>query len=168
MSGVQRLQLVRITHGVDAADHAILDLERQRLRPIGRRMIGIGMHLNEQPIRTCRQRRERHRGNVIAFAGAVARIDHDRQMRQLLRRRDHRQIERVAAMVGEGPRAAFAEHDLIIPAGEDVFRGHEQLFEGGGEPVAVAGGGDTVAVAINFSRSDLAMSVIALKSLSPK
>ena len=40
-----------------------------------------------------------------------------------------RQVERVAAVVGERPHAALAEDHVVVAAGHDVLGGHQPLFE---------------------------------------
>ena len=84
-----------------------------------------------QAVGTGGERGQGHGRDVVALAGAVAGIDENRQVRELLDWRDDRQVQRVAAVVGEGPHAAFAEDHLIVAAGEDVLGRHQPFFEGG-------------------------------------
>ncbi len=37
---------------------------------------------------------------------------------------DYGEIESVSGKVGEGAHAAFAEHDVVVAFGQDVFGGH--------------------------------------------
>ena len=50
-------------------------------------------------------------------------------MRQLVQHRHGRKVERVAGVIVERADAALAEDDLLVAAGHDVFRAHQQLFE---------------------------------------
>ena len=45
---------------------------------------------------------------------------------------DYGQVESVAGKIGEGADAAFAEHDVVVAFGEDVFGGHQEFVESGG------------------------------------
>src|SRR5262249_16159574 len=81
---------------------------------------GGAVDLDQQAGGGGRQRRQRHRRHVVALASAVAGVDQDRQVRQVLDRRDHRQVERVAAVVREGADAALAQDDVVVAAGHHV------------------------------------------------
>ena len=72
-------------------------------------------------------------GNHVAAAGAVRRIADDGQVRKLLDDRDGGDVHRVAGVGLEGADAALAEDDVVVAAGEDVFGGEQQLFDGGGD-----------------------------------
>ena len=90
--------------------------EVERLRAVGEGLVGVGVDLDQQAVGAGGQRGQGHRRDVIALAGAVAGVDQDRQVRQLLDRRDHRQVERVAAVVGEGAHAALAQDHVVVAA----------------------------------------------------
>ena len=68
----------------------------------------------------------------MAFACAVARIYEDGEVAAFFYRGDYGQVQSVAGKVGEGTDAAFAEHDVVVTFGEDVFGGHEEFVESGG------------------------------------
>ncbi len=68
----------------------------------------------------------------MAFACAVGRIDEDGEVAAFFYRGDYRQIQSVAGKVGESADAAFAEHDVVVTFGKDVFGGHEEFIESGG------------------------------------
>ena len=70
--------------------------------------------------------------NFVAFAGAMAGIDEDGQVAALFDGGNDGEIESVARKVGERADAAFAEHDVVVAFGEDVFGGHEKFVESGG------------------------------------
>ena len=71
--------------------------------------------------------------NVIAFAGGVAGIDDDRQMRPARGDGDAGDIQGISDGVLEGLDAALAEHDVAIALAEDVFGGEEPVFDGRGQ-----------------------------------
>ena len=64
----------------------------------------------------------------------MARVDDDRQMGQLrCSIGTAARSERVAGVVVKRADAALAEDDLLVAAGHDVFRAHQQLFDGVGQ-----------------------------------
>ena len=69
--------------------------------------------------------------NFVALAGAVAGIDENGEVAALLDGGNDREVEGVAGKIGEGANAAFAEHDVVIALGKNVFGGHKELVEGG-------------------------------------
>ena len=82
----------------------------------------------------CRPRRPPLRPAPSAERGrlmpvSMALVDNDRQMRQLMQHKHSREVERVARVIMKRADAAFAEDDLLVAAGHDVFRAHQQLFE---------------------------------------
>ncbi len=87
------------------------------------------MHLDDEAVRAARGGGQRHGRNEAVDAGGVARVDNDRQVRQLVQHGHGREVERVAGVVAEGADAALAEDDLLVAAGHDVFRAHQQLLE---------------------------------------
>ena len=61
--------------------------------------------------------------------GGVARVDDDRQVRELLEHRHRHQVEREAVGGLERADAALAEDDLLVALLEDVLGRHQQLLE---------------------------------------
>jgi len=72
-----------------------------------------------------------HRCDQGFFAGAVSRIDDDRQMAQLFDQRDCGQRKCVAGFLFEGANAAFTENHIWVAVGKNVFGGEQELFNGG-------------------------------------
>ena len=105
----------------------------ERLRAVAQRVIGIVVHLHQQPVGAGGHGSARHRRHQIAAAGAVRGIADDRQMRELLHHRNRRDIHRVARVGFESADAALAQNDFVVAAGEDVFGGEQQFFDGGGD-----------------------------------
>ena len=71
-------------------------------------------------------------GDHVAAAGAVRRVAHHGQMRQLLHHGNGGDVHGVAGGGFVGADAALAEDDFVVAAGEDVFAGEQQFFDGGG------------------------------------
>ena len=67
------------------------------------------MHLDDQPVGAGGRGRAGQRRDQVAPAGAVARVDHHRQVRQLLEHRHRRRVERVAVGGLEGADAPLAQ-----------------------------------------------------------
>jgi len=87
------------------------------------------MHLDQESVGSGCDRCETHRHHEAAHAGAMRRIDHDREMGQRPQQRHRRQVEQVARLLVVGPDAAFAQHDLVVPRDVDVFGSHQPLFD---------------------------------------
>ena len=94
-------------------------------------MVGIGMNLDHEAVGAGGQRGQGHGGNILALARAVAGVDEDGQVRELFDRRNDREIERVAAVIGKSPHAPLAENHLVVASGKDVFGRHQPFFERG-------------------------------------
>ena len=88
------------------------------------------MDLKHDTVSTASDRCHCHRRNELDFARCMARVDDDRQMRQLMEHRNCRQIERVSSVGIERADATFAEDDVLIAFGHDVFRRHQEFLEG--------------------------------------
>src|SRR5262245_10511462 len=72
-------------------------LQGQRLRAVLQRLLGMWMNLDDEAVRASRQRRQRYRADQRAFAGALAGVYDDREMRELLDQRRRVDIHRVAS-----------------------------------------------------------------------
>ena len=102
------------------------------LHAVGERFFGFVVDFDEEAVAADGYRGEREGKYFVALAGAVRWIDHDRQMAAAFYGGDDGEIQSVAREVGEGADAAFAESDLIVSFGQDVFGGHEKFVERGG------------------------------------
>jgi hypothetical protein len=110
-------------------EHQLVELIReQRLGTVGERLVGLVVHFHEQAISSDGYCCTRQRSDFVAFAGAVAGIDQDRQMAQALYRWHQTQIERVPRVIRKSPDTAFAESDVVVAFAQNVFRGHEKFF----------------------------------------
>ena len=126
-------QIVRPTAGAIMRSwlHQLLELLRtQRLRAVAQRVVGIGVHFHQQPVGARGHRGARHGRHLVAAPGAVRRVGHDRQVRQLLHHRDGGDVHGVARVGFEGADAALAQDHFVIAAGQNVFRRKQQLFDG--------------------------------------
>ena len=95
--------------------------------------VGVVVHLDDEPVRADRRRPPGQGRHHVPPAGAVRGVHQDRQVREPLHRRHHREVQRVAGEVREGPHPALAQDDLVVPLGQDVLGRHQELLEGRGE-----------------------------------
>src|SRR5690606_28875053 len=103
------------------------DLE-ESLRAIRNGLIGIGVHLDDQSICAGCKRRTRHGWYLIAKPSAVARVCHDRQVRQLVHERYCREVEHVANRRIEAANTAFTQYHVRVPLGENVLGAEQELL----------------------------------------
>ena len=96
-------------------------------------MLGIVVHLDDQAVRAAGRRSKGHGLHQAADARGMAGIDNNRQVGQLMQHRHATQIQGVAGSRFKGADAPLAEDHLLIAAGHDVFRAHEQLLQGVGQ-----------------------------------
>jgi len=102
------------------------------LHAVGESFIGFVVDFDEQAVGADGHRCARERQNFVAFAGAVAGVNENRKVAALFDGRDDGEVERIAGKIGESADATFAEHDVVIAFGEDVFGGHEEFVKRGG------------------------------------
>jgi len=102
------------------------------LHAVGERFFGLVVDFDEKTVGADGYGSERQGKYLVALAGAVRRIDHDRQMAAALHGGHDGEIQSVARKIGERADAAFAERDLIVSFGQNVFGGHEKFVERGG------------------------------------
>src|SRR5580692_74676 len=87
------------------------------------------MDFDNQPIRTDGHGCPRKRSNFIPLAGALARIDNNRQVAKPLHRRNHTQIERVAGVVGESAYPALAQNHVVVAFAHHILGRHQKFFQ---------------------------------------
>ena len=102
------------------------------LHAVGEGFFGFVVNFDEEAIGANSDRGAGKRKNLVALAGAVRRVDEDREMAAFLDRGNDGEVEGIAGEVGEGADAAFAEHDVVVAFREDVFGGHKEFVESGG------------------------------------
>src|SRR5436853_328956 len=90
------------------------------------------MDFHQQSIRASSNCRARHWQYLVALAGAVAGINNNGQVAQLLHCGNNAEIKSVAGMIGKSTHSALAEYDFIIAFAEHVFSRHQEFFQGGG------------------------------------
>ncbi len=124
----------RSTHGggqrAQLADQLGELLRLERLRAVRKRDFRMRVYLDHQPIGAGCDAGSSDCCHQVPFAGAVAGIAKDGQMRELFEQRDGVDIQREARGRLEGADAALAEHDLVVAAAQDVFGGHEPFLYG--------------------------------------
>ena len=102
------------------------------LHAVGEGFFGFVVNFDEEAIGANSDRGAGKRQDLVALAGAVRRVDEDREMAAFLDGGNDGEIQGIAGEVREGADAAFAEHDVVVAFGEDIFRGHEKFVEGSG------------------------------------
>jgi len=102
------------------------------LHAVGEGFLGFVMDFDEEAIGADGYGGARERENFVAFAGAVAGIDEDGEMTAFFDGGDDGEVESVARKIGERSNAAFAEHDVVVALGENVFGSHQKFVEGSG------------------------------------
>ncbi len=101
------------------------------LHAVGEGFVRLMVHFDDEAIGADGNSGAGKRQNFVALAGAVAGIDENGEVAALFDGGNDREVEGIAGKIGEGANAAFAEHDVVIAFGEDVFGGHEKFVEGG-------------------------------------
>ena len=104
-------------------------LEAQALVAVGPRVGRIGMDLDDQAVGADGGARQGHRRNERSVAGAVAGVDHDRQVRPGAEDRHGRQVERVAGRGLEGADAALAQDHVRVAGRQDVLGRQQPLLD---------------------------------------
>ena len=111
------------------------------LDAVGEGFFWLVMDFDQEAVGAYGYRGSGERENFVALAGAVGRIDENGEVAAFFHGGDDGEIESVAGKIGEGADAAFAEHDVIVAFGEDVFGGHEEFVESGGHAALEENGG---------------------------
>src|SRR3972149_6980422 len=90
----------------------------QALHTVGQRGLRVRVHLDEQAIGSGGDTGPRDGSHVLPFAGCVRRIEDDRQVTQLLDDRDRVDVGGIARVLLERAKAALAQHQAAIAAGQ--------------------------------------------------
>ena len=141
MAGFSCLQVLRFDsrflHELRQLRHAahqiVVILRRQGLRAVGKGLGRVRVHFHDQAVRAAGDGSEGHRLDEAPFAGAVARVHDNRQVRKVLDGGDGGKVEGVPRIGLVGADAALTENDVRIAFVQDVFGGVQPLVEGGGE-----------------------------------
>ena len=89
------------------------------------------MHLDDQSVGTDGNSGACKRCDHVIMPGPVRRIDDHWQMRHPMHGRNYRKVNRVAGVICKCADAAFAEDDVIVSLGHNVFGGEQQLVKRG-------------------------------------
>src|SRR6185437_7720327 len=108
-------------------------IREERLRAVRHCLVRVRVHLHQQAVSASSNTCERECGNEVALADAVRWIAKHRKVRELLEHGDRGDVHGVARVGLEGADAALAKHEVVVAAGEDVFGGEQNLFDGGGD-----------------------------------
>ena len=93
------------------------------------RGVGARVHFDDNAVRARGNRGARHRCDLVAQTGAVARVGDDRQVRELLHQGNRREIEQIARHRVEAANAALAQNHALVAFGENVLGAHEQISD---------------------------------------
>lgn len=91
------------------------------------------MHFDHDAVRSGGNGRLGQRFNHPPLARRVARVYDDRQVALMLDGQHGAEVQRVAGVRFKGADAPFAEDDVAVAAGHDVFRRHKPFFDGRAE-----------------------------------
>ena len=69
--------------------------------------------------------------SLIALAGCMTGVDDDGQMALLKHHRYNGEVKRVATVLHKGAHPAFAQNNMGIAPGHDIFGSHEPFIECG-------------------------------------
>src|SRR5690554_3643655 len=105
----------------------------QRLLPVGHRVLRVRVHLDHEAVRAGRHGRAGHGRHVPPLPRPVGRIHDDGQVAQLFDDGHRVEVQRVSGGRFKGADAPLAQDDVGIAGADDVFRGHQPLFDGRGQ-----------------------------------
>jgi hypothetical protein len=91
------------------------------LHAVGEGFFGLVMDFDKEAVGANGYGGAGQREDFVALAGAVRRIDEDRQMAAFFYGGDYGEVEGVAGEIREGADATLAEHNVVVALGEDVF-----------------------------------------------
>jgi len=89
----------------------------------------VRMYLNEESIGSHSDGTETKSLDQVGVAASLRGINHDRAMSLLPKDRDRHQVQGIAGVGFKGADTAFAENEVRVAAGEDIFSGQEPLFD---------------------------------------
>ena len=122
--GAQSLDIPQFDVGREIGHH-FGELHRvERLCAVAHRLFRMRMHFDDQSVGADRDARAGERRDQAALAGGVARIENHRQVRQLIQRRDGRDVAGVSGDGFKRPDAALAQDHVRIAVGDNVFGRH--------------------------------------------
>jgi hypothetical protein len=121
----------QLRRGLELAQVRAEVVRVQRLRAVADGLLRARVDLDDDAVGPRRRRRERQRLDERALPGGVARVDDDRQVRQLAQHRHGHEVEREAVARLVGADAALAEHHLLVALLQHVLRRHQELLERG-------------------------------------
>ena len=102
------------------------------LHAVGEGFFGLVVDFDEQSIGADGDCGAGEGKNFVTLAGAVAGVNQDWKVAALFDGRDDGEVERIAGKIGEGADTAFAEHDVVIALGENVFCCQEEFVKSSG------------------------------------
>src|SRR5216683_2869032 len=104
--------------------------EIERLGAVRQRLIGRGMHLDDQAVRAPGHRGERHRTDQRVAASRLRRIDDHGQVRELAHERHRVEVQREPSRGLERADAALAKDHAAVALRQHVLGGEQPLLDG--------------------------------------
>src|SRR5216683_562425 len=104
--------------------------EIERLGAVRQRLIGRGMHLDDQAVRAPGHRGERHRTDQGVAASRLRRIDDHGQVRELAHERHRVEVQREPSRGLERADAALAKDHAAVALRQHVLGGEQPLLDG--------------------------------------
>ena len=101
----------------------------QRLCSVTPCLLRIVVHLHDQTICACCNRRKAHRFYKIPITCCMRRINNDRQVALLLYDRNNTEIQRVSRITLKGTDPPLTKNDILISAGHNIFCRHQPFFD---------------------------------------
>jgi hypothetical protein len=112
-----------------------MELRRpQGLLAVAQRLLGLGVHVDEEGVGAGRGARQGGRRDERRHAGGMARIHHHRQVGLQLHQRHRGHVQGEPGRRFERADSALAEDDLVVAGGQDVLRRRQYLVDGAAEP----------------------------------
>jgi hypothetical protein len=115
------------------AHHVFEGFGGDGLGAVGEGVFGVVVGFDDEAVGAGGEGGFAHVGDEVGVAGALGGVNDDGEVGDAVDFGDDGEGEGVAAVGFEGADAAFAEDDVGVAAGHDVFGGEEEFIEGGGE-----------------------------------
>src|SRR5579862_2361307 len=104
----------------------------QGLDAIGHGPVGVVVDFNDQSVRAHGDGSARQWRDLVAFAGAMAGIDHNGKVAEPLYSRHDAEVESIAGVVSEGTDSALAQDHFVIALAHHVLGCHKEFFKSSG------------------------------------
>src|SRR5580658_31335 len=121
----------RTQRGTQSAHHLRELAKIERLRTVGKCALWTGMHLDDEAVRSDRNRRPRNRPDQALLAGPMRGIGHYGQVREFFGEGDGGKVKGVSHAGFERLDSALTKDDLVVSSGQQVFRRQQPFLHRG-------------------------------------